>query len=89
MKPSFILGALVGYVLGSRAGRERYEDIVRIARRVAGSQTIQSTAGVVQAQLNAAAGRAKDRVVAKLPLVGSAGGGGSSASAHNGVNGHR
>ena len=50
----FLFGIAVGYVLGSRAGRERYEDIVAMARRVAGSQTVQATAGVLQAQ---AAGR--------------------------------
>ena len=52
MKPSFLLGIAVGYVLGARAGRERYEDIVAMARRVAGSQTVQSTAGVLQAQVH-------------------------------------
>jgi hypothetical protein len=44
--------AAIGYTLGARAGRERYEDIVRIGRRVAGSQTVQSTAGVVGGQLD-------------------------------------
>ncbi len=62
MKPSFILGVVVGYVLGSRAGRERYEDIVAIARRVAGSQTVQATAGVVQAQVHELTGRARGRL---------------------------
>jgi hypothetical protein len=70
MKPSFILGALVGYVLGSRAGRERYEAIVAIARRVAGSQTIQATAGVLQAQTAEIAARAKDKLAGKVGLGG-------------------
>lgn len=69
MKPSFVMGAVLGYVLGARAGRERYEDIVAIARRVVGSQTIQSTAGVVQAQAAGFATRAKDRVTAHLPVL--------------------
>jgi hypothetical protein len=73
MKPSFVAGAVIGYVLGARAGRERYEHIVRIARRVAGSQTIQATAGVLQAQAAEAAGRAKDRVISRIPLVSGAG----------------
>jgi hypothetical protein len=58
----FVLGIAVGYVLGSRAGRERYEDIVAMARRVAGSQTVQATAGVLQAQAAEVAGRAKSRL---------------------------
>jgi hypothetical protein len=61
MKLSFLIGVAIGYVLGTRAGRERYEDIVKMARRVAGSQTVQSTAGVVQAQIQQLAGQAKGR----------------------------
>ncbi len=43
-------GFAAGYVLGSKAGRQRYEEIVAQARRLAGNQTVQSTAGVLQAQ---------------------------------------
>jgi hypothetical protein len=57
-----LLGVAIGYVLGTRAGRERYEDVVRLARRVAGSQTVQSTAGVLQSQVDAAAHKAVQRV---------------------------
>jgi hypothetical protein len=77
----FMLGIAVGYVLGSRAGRERYEDIVALARRVAGSQTVQATAGVLQAQAQEAAERAKTR------LSGRGLAGQRSGSAN--VNGHR
>jgi hypothetical protein len=47
---SFLLGVAVGYVLGSRAGRERYEQIVRAAERVKANPTVQEAAGMVQAQ---------------------------------------
>lgn len=63
---SFLVGAAVGYVLGTRAGRERYEQIVRFGRRVAGSQTVQSAAGVLQAQLEEATHRARDAMSGKL-----------------------
>ncbi|MEN3268759.1 hypothetical protein [Pseudonocardia sp.] len=43
-------GFAAGYVLGSKAGRQRYEDIVAQARKVAGNETVQSTAGVLQAK---------------------------------------
>ena len=79
MKPSFLLGVAVGYVLGARAGRERYEDIVALGRRIAGSQTIQSTAGVVQAQASDAAHRAIDRISSKVPMM--------HGHAHPGLNG--
>jgi hypothetical protein len=62
MKLSFILGAAVGYLLGSRAGRERYEQLVATGRRVVGSQTVQATAGVLQAQLHELTGRTRERV---------------------------
>jgi hypothetical protein len=66
MKLSFFLGAAVGYVLGTRAGHERYEDIVRLGRKVAGSQTVQSTAGALQAQVDGLRNRAKVAVNSKL-----------------------
>lgn len=56
-----LFGVAIGYVLGTKAGRERYESIVRLGRRVAGSQTVQSTAGVLQSQLGSAARRAVGR----------------------------
>lgn len=66
MKLSFLIGAAIGYVLGARAGRERYEAIVRVARNVAGSQTVQTTAGVLQAQVEELRHRAKDAVASRL-----------------------
>jgi hypothetical protein len=62
MKMTLLLGGAVGYVLGSKAGRERYDQIVRVARRVSGSQTVQSTAGVLQAQVDALGHRAMESV---------------------------
>ena len=46
-----VLGLAVGYVLGTRAGRERYETIRDAARRVADRPEVQETAGLVAAQL--------------------------------------
>jgi hypothetical protein len=66
MKLSLLVGGAVGYVLGAKAGRERYEDIVRIARRVGGSQTVQASAGVLQGQLDALSRRARSVVGAKV-----------------------
>jgi hypothetical protein len=62
---NLVYGA-AGYVLGSRAGRERYEDIVRVARRVAGSQTVQSAAGVAQARVDRMTQQAKRVLAAKI-----------------------
>jgi hypothetical protein len=84
MKLSFLVGGAVGYVLGSRAGRERYETIIALARRFAGSQTVQTTAGVLQAQVDTVTQRARDTVAARLH--GGAGTGGRPSA--NGANGY-
>jgi hypothetical protein len=69
-----LVGIAIGYILGAKAGRERYEAIARSARRFAASQTFQSTAGVLQAQVDEFAARAR---------------GGAKPATVNGVNGHR
>jgi hypothetical protein len=63
---------VAGYVLGARAGRERYEQIVSVARRVAGSQIVQSTAGVVRGQVDQATARTRRLVAERLGGSGSA-----------------
>ena len=80
MKLALLVGAAVGYVLGARAGRERYETIVRVARKVVGSQTVQATAGVLQAQVEDLRDRARGVVSAKLH---------ADAPANTGANGYQ
>lgn len=41
-KFSFVLGAAAGYVLGARAGKERYAQIQKLAGRAWGSPAVQS-----------------------------------------------
>jgi hypothetical protein len=59
---SFLTGLAAGFVLGARAGRERYEQIVRVARSVADSPAAQQAAGAVQAQAAGLAKTAKQKV---------------------------
>ncbi|NMH99908.1 hypothetical protein [Pseudonocardia acidicola] len=47
----FLLGAAAGYVLGARAGHERYEQLVRTYHRVADHPAVQGAAGVVRARV--------------------------------------
>lgn len=47
----FVLGAAAGYVLGTRAGRERYEQLARTYRRVADNPAVQGAAGVAKAKV--------------------------------------
>ncbi|MFF2811637.1 YtxH domain-containing protein [Streptomyces sp. NPDC058000] len=41
---TFIAGLAVGYVLGTRAGRERYEQLRKNARRIAQNPAVRNTA---------------------------------------------
>lgn len=47
-KLAFVLGAAVGYVLGTRAGRERYEQIKRGAQRVWRTEPVQRGVHIVK-----------------------------------------
>jgi hypothetical protein len=46
-----LIGVAIGYVLGSRAGRERYEQIKRWAAAVVDHPAVQGAAGVVRAKV--------------------------------------
>jgi hypothetical protein len=61
-KLSLALGFAAGYVLGSKAGRERYEQLVAAGRQLWSNPTVQSTAGVLQAQANDLVAKAKHTV---------------------------
>lgn len=56
----FIVGACIGYILGARAGRERYEQISEQASKVWGSPKVQSTVEDVKAQAPRAASAVAD-----------------------------
>lgn len=65
----FITGVAVGYVLGTHAGRERYEQIKRLSRRLAENPTVQEAAGVLRAQAGELAGTARQKVGDKAGKV--------------------
>jgi hypothetical protein len=48
---AFVLGAAVGYVLGAKAGRGRYDQIMRTYRKIADHPAIQGAAGVARAKI--------------------------------------
>ncbi len=58
----FIAGVGVGYVLGARAGRERFDQMVAATRKFWESPTVQEAAGVVQAQAGRLYGEGKHMV---------------------------
>jgi len=58
----FIGGLAAGFVLGARAGREKYEEIVQQARKVMDHPTVQEAKGTAQAQANRLMSEGKDRL---------------------------
>jgi hypothetical protein len=69
-KATFLVGFAVGYTLGAKAGRERYEQIRRTTRGLSENPAVQSAAGVLQAKASNLAGTARDKIVDKLPIGG-------------------
>ena len=61
-KLMFIGGLAAGFVLGSRAGREKYEEIRANAKKVWEHPTVQEAAGVAQAQANKLYTEGKDKL---------------------------
>jgi hypothetical protein len=70
----FITGLGVGFVLGARAGRERYEQLQMLARKVRDNPAVQQAAGALQAQASSyaksAGGKLADGAVAAKAKVG-------------------
>jgi hypothetical protein len=58
---TFVGGLAIGYVLGAQAGRERYEQLKRLARKATESPAVQQTAGALQAQATATAKTAREK----------------------------
>jgi hypothetical protein len=61
-KLMFISGLAAGFVLGSRAGREKYEEIRANAKKVWEHPTVQEAAGVAKAQTNKLYTEGKDKL---------------------------
>ncbi|GAA1104342.1 hypothetical protein [Nocardiopsis metallicus] len=66
---TFVAGLAIGYVLGAKAGRARYEQLARTARQVADSPLVQEVAGVVGAQTSKAGRAVYDKAVEKMPVT--------------------
>jgi hypothetical protein len=58
---TFFIGLAVGFVIGTRAGRERYEQLKKLASKAKDSPAMQQAAGAAQAQAASLARAAKDR----------------------------
>jgi hypothetical protein len=54
---AFLLGLAAGYVLGAKAGRQRYDQLVHAYQVVADHPMVQGAAGVIRAKLGEQLGR--------------------------------
>ncbi|MEF3119269.1 hypothetical protein [Streptomyces chrestomyceticus] len=63
---TFITGLAIGYVLGSKAGRERYEQLRKSARRIAQNPAVRNTAESAALGGREVATKAFDKVSAKV-----------------------
>ena len=66
-KLSFLAGFGAGYVLGSKAGRERYEQIRRGWQNAKDDPRLQSLAGMAQARADDALSTVKARMGSDAP----------------------
>ena len=65
-KTGFIAGAAVGYVLGARAGRERYEQIAAAFRGFLGDERVQNVTNKGRAYVDLATERVRGTVGDKI-----------------------
>lgn len=65
-RASFLAGMAVGYILGAKAGRERYEQIKQAAQNAAGHPKVQQAANDLQQNAAHLFSSAKDKVSEKL-----------------------
>jgi len=68
-KAMFAVGFATGYVLGARAGRQRYEQIKRMSRSVASNSTLKHTTESVQAQATQLGNTARRAAQAKADSI--------------------
>ncbi|AGS69358.1 hypothetical protein HGI09_45060 [Streptomyces collinus] len=63
---TFVAGLALGYVLGTRAGRERYEQLKKSARRISQNPAVRNTAETAAQQGRVYAGKALHTVSDKV-----------------------
>jgi len=69
-KAVFAMGFAAGYVLGARAGRQRYEQIKRVSKSISSNPSVKHTADAVQAQAAQFGTQARRAVQEKAGTVG-------------------
>jgi len=68
-RATFLAGLAVGFVVGARAGRERYEQIVKASRKVAENPTVQKATRAAGAKATELTKVAKDKAAERVPKL--------------------
>jgi hypothetical protein len=66
---AFAAGFATGFVVGTRAGREKYDQMLKFARATAENPAVQQAAGVVQAQATGLAQKVGGQLQEKVPQM--------------------
>jgi hypothetical protein len=69
VRPSLILGMGVSYILGAKAGRQRYEQIQRMWRRASDSPAFQDAADKVKGAAAFGLERARDKAAEGISVA--------------------
>ena len=68
-KATFLVGLAVGFVVGARAGRERYEQMKKAATQVAQSPPVQKATQAAGAKATELTKAAKDQAASRVPKL--------------------
>ena len=68
-RATFLAGLAVGFVVGTRAGRERYEQMKKMARKVVESPTVQNATRAAGEKAAVVTKVAKDKAATRVPRL--------------------
>jgi len=68
-KATFVVGLAIGFVIGARAGRERYEQMKKAATQVVQSPPVQKASQAAGAKATELTKAAKDKAATQVPKI--------------------
>jgi hypothetical protein len=68
-RATFIAGLAVGFIVGARAGRERYEQMMRLGRQAADSPAVKQATRVASEKATELTKVARDKATARMPKL--------------------
>ena len=68
-KATFLAGLAIGFIAGTRAGRERYEQMVKMARKTAENPTVRKVTRAAGGKATELTKVAKDKAATRVPKL--------------------